>query len=773
MKENAIIGGRKIMEYLAKGIRICFEYLIALFIVSPLLGSVLAYFDLPWRWRTVLPILAIGILIAYFIHKLSIFTIESWKELIIIIAIIGIGSGIYGQYSPVLEIRQDPALYMYRALNLVNYGYIYQSMNTYAEIEKLGVDNTAEDMDQEADFDILTDSKYGVIQNGTYYIDGKLYTDFYPGGTFFYAILGKIFKPFIFYGQTIIMLVVIWVLYFTIKAVAKQGSMITNAFCTLLFMISPMIVWFGRGSFTEPVALFFYLFIVLLLAKKSIIESGIILILALCASYTSRIDYLSLLLLGAFLIFYASIKLGIVYLLCVFFCMLLMEYTYPLYYQRNVLNDLPILEYGYILVGFSAILGWIFGAKIKNHFINLLYAKWVKKVVFLVGVLLALLMYLDNTVSDNNYSYALIHGQYLRTYSESIMDLLFLVFPNIVIICGFLSMYKFLDRKYNLALTLFLGGSVLAYSYLFFGASNSPQLYWMLRRYMNVLLPGMLLGFVVLLQNMEKRSGQIISLACGLLSANLFFNSNQIVNYEGLDKSVMEVEQQLREVGYNTVFYTSEVKTQISSLFSYSNLEFIPVSDDHKTAFFDYINEKDTERAILITEQDTSLDNWEEYELNYVTLGENYGRIPTDIYEHKVVLKGYSVEELKKYENVIFPGIFADKTFGIDDDGWTRAYSAYYTNFDTKGREELVVEMRDYYNYNIEEENLQIKVKINDEFIFEPTKMHDNKIHFDIDTLTEEITKIQIYCSTFNMEKLGIGTDSRNLGINIARIYCQ
>ena len=67
MKENAIIGGRKIMEYLAKGIRICFEYLIALFIVSPLLGSLLAYFDLPWRWRTVLPILAIGILIAYFI----------------------------------------------------------------------------------------------------------------------------------------------------------------------------------------------------------------------------------------------------------------------------------------------------------------------------------------------------------------------------------------------------------------------------------------------------------------------------------------------------------------------------------------------------------------------------------------------------------------------------------------------------------------------------------------------------------------------------------
>lgn len=735
-----------------------FEYLIALALVSPLTGTLLAFFDISWRWRTVIPILGIAMLVAIVLHKCHLFTIDGWRELLAVLIIIMVSFGIYQQYSPVLEMRQDPAVYMYRALNLVNYGHTYQPMDKYVELTD------------------RMESAYASIQNGTYLSDGKLYTDFYPGGSFLYAIIGKIYKPFIFYGQTLIMLLVAWVLYFAIKTVANKKDIIMGILCSLLFIVSPLIVWFGRGSFTEPIALFFYLFLVVAISKTEFksIQWVSILILTLCASYTARIDYISLLILGAFFITYYSRKIGLIYGICALVNIHFIQSTYNFYYYRITNNDLTMLKYGDVYIILAILIGAIVGKWGKTLFEKMLYAKWVKITALAIGALLALLMFYDNYAAINGYSYAVIHNQYMRTYEESILDLLFLVFPSIVIVCGLLGMHTFFDKKYNIVFTVFVFGSFVAYSYLFFGAGNSPQLYWLLRRYMNVLLPSILLGFVSLLQKIDKRVGQIFCLVCLTLSINLLWNSNQIVNYQNLDKDVAKMDLELREEGYDTVYYTSEMKTAISPLFSYSGLEFVPVADDDFQSFVDYITENDNTSTVLITDLDVGFESEEEYEINYITMGENYGSIPQIAYDHVAQWLAYSPDILGAM-NEIYPGVYTKKALGIGEDGWTSVYSMLDVYGHNSHYNELVIEMRDYYNYCLESagEDFGIKLIINRQYTLKPTKIEENCIYFDVSTISEGITKIQILCPTFNLEELGLGEDGRDLGININRIYYQ
>lgn len=773
MKIYAGSGINKISEGIWKIMCIGFEYIIALLIVSPLLGTLLAYFDLPWRWRTIIPILAVAVIIAFCIHKLRLFTINGWKELCILLAVLSIGAGIYSEYSPVLEIRQDPGLYMYRALNLVNYGYVYEPVDIYTQLQKMseikleGVEEKVYNKDN-----ILVNYSYGKVQNGTYLEGNKLYVDFYPGGSFFYAIIGKVHKPFIFYGQTIIMLAVIWVLYFVMKALAQQKDPLSNALCVILFAVSPIIVWFGRGSFSEPVALFFFLFIILVLLRKEIEVSGVVLILALCASYTARIDFISLMALGAFLIFYADLKLGIIYGTSAFVSMYFIQNTYPLYYSRITSNDMPVLRYGFLLIAAGALLGAVIGKWGKKAFDKLVYAGWVKNLALAVGVLLTLTMFLDNIIPEQDYSYAISYGQYIRTYSESIMELLFLVFPGVVLVSGFIGIHTLLDRKNKLAFIIFICGSVLATSSLLFGANNSPQLYWVSRRYMSVLLPGVFLGFVSLLQKLEKEVRQIICLVCMMLSLNMLFNSNQVVNYEGLDQAVIEVEKQLKDKGYDTVYYTNEIKMAVSPLRSYSDIDFVLIKTDMMQSFFDYIADKDTSGSVFITDLDMGPMEYEEHALHFVTQGESYGSIPKEAYSQNTQLKVYKVDEIKECK-AIYPGIYTRKAVGFDKDGWNAGYSVFYTYENTRKYDQLIVEMNDFYNYNIERnsEDYKIRAKINGEYMLTASKFEDNRLYYDISGIPEKVSKIELFCPTFNLKKLGLGEDSRNLGINVLQLY--
>ena len=304
-------------------------YSIAIIVVAPLIGTIFAFANIKWGIFAVgLTIITAGI-ITYYIKKENKFTFNSKTQFIVALAVVIFTIVIYGKYSPVIEMRQDPSLYMYRSLNLVNYGYQYKPMPFLTELIEQGV---------------LSDmGGYATIQNGTQYLDGVLYGDFYAGGSYVYALIGFFAKSMIFYGQTFVMVINALLMYFICEKLTKGKHSIATGVFVGAFFIAPLIVWFGRGSFCEPTAMTFFLLIFYSLLNEKI--RNVYIILIFCGAYTARIDYLILLAIGVFILTNKKIRDGIIFTVISCVEVYISSKVYWIYYGRITENDMKILRF--------------------------------------------------------------------------------------------------------------------------------------------------------------------------------------------------------------------------------------------------------------------------------------------------------------------------------------------------------------------------------------------------------------------------------------------
>ncbi|MDE7170177.1 MAG: hypothetical protein K2N67_08270, partial [Mucispirillum sp.] len=188
--------------------------------------------------------------------------------------------------------------------------------------------------------------KYGSIQNGTKYVNGVMNTDFYGGGSFIYAIMGKIHKPMVFYGPTVIM-VVNSILLFLLLSNFRKTDNVSNTLFVMAFITTPLIVWFGRGPFSEPLALMFFLLLMYLITKNEYLTGCelFIFIVALIASMAVRIDYALVFIIGLFAVSLNNTKYALFALISGIVVWYMLMYAYPIYYPRIILHDMPALRY--------------------------------------------------------------------------------------------------------------------------------------------------------------------------------------------------------------------------------------------------------------------------------------------------------------------------------------------------------------------------------------------------------------------------------------------
>jgi hypothetical protein len=611
-----------------------------------------------------------------------------------------------------------------------------------------------------------------LIQNGTYYKNEKLYPDFYPGGSYFYAVMGFISKNLIFYSQTIIMIINSVLLYFTIRNISRILYPITTGLYTLTFLVAPVIIWFGRGSFTEPVALLFLLLLINLVSTKN--TSMIILAICFISSYTARIDYLLMLLLGIIVIMWNNRKIGCVYTIATILEVTLFKVVYSVYYSRIVKYDMKILAYGVPLLILCAIAGFTISKWGKNFFLKIVYSKYIKYLLFLFGGVCAALMFLDNIVPKENYSFALIHGEYIRTFSENVIDLISMSFPSIVLTGGLLGTFKLVDKsEISISESIILLGLQIPFSYLLLGGMNSPQLYWLLRRYYNVIIPITFISFCFFFRNLKNSHGMALSLICFMLSLNLFLNSSQTVDYKELDKEVIKIEDKLKSEGVNRVFYQTNIKRDISPLFSFSDIEFIPI---FLSDYLNIVNEGvNMEGTALLVGNDYNGIISEAYDIQYYKMGENYGELPQKTYDKTITLNRATPELLSNVQYV-FHKDFSKPMTGMYNDFWTSSNTIIEPhNIDTAGKDELIIRllsMSKIHLDGINVEDLNLQIILNDNIIVKDFSYMDNSFRFNINQISS-IKKIQICCNTFSPLVEGINDDSRRLGIAIHSIYIK
>lgn len=268
-------------------------FLITLPILSLLFGSIYIHIGGIWnKWFVcflTIVCLASGI-------KLSNYLLNNFKgkhDLVALIILFIAASFLFGvNYAPILEISQDPSIYLFKALNLINYGTVWQPFDTFYELQKKGVVFIADYIpaiyeSNRLVLDVPTD--YGAILNHTKLSNNQLRLDFFYGATFLYAYLGEININLLFGAPFIVNVVSMTFLYVLFK---NRLSPVLSLIATLLFFVSPAILWYGRTPFSEPIGLMIFLLLLTLLKTKEITPSFYFLLTILSISfYLSRIDH--------------------------------------------------------------------------------------------------------------------------------------------------------------------------------------------------------------------------------------------------------------------------------------------------------------------------------------------------------------------------------------------------------------------------------------------------------------------------------------------------
>ena len=618
------------------GVSYVFLFLCSIIALAPLVGTIWCAIGIKWSIIPAIIILFIAAFSSFKIVQYDLFQMKSAKELVVLGGVMLFVLFIYIQYSPVLSVQQDQALYIMKTFNLLNYGTLEKPVDTFVALTENGIINSDQSL-----------YNYGSFENGCQIRDGALHPDFYAGSSFFYAMCGLIRKDFAFFGQTLVMVACCWLLYCLIRRVLVSEDKLVAALYTMTFAVSPVIMWFGRSSSTEPTALFFWLLIVCLLLDEDIPLP--ILATVFMVALSARIDYLLVALLGAFIITYKNRKCGAIYTVCTAVFMYVTSKVFWIYYNRIGARDFKIIKYQIILIIGAFIVSFFiskYGKRIIENIYNYVACKYI---LIVIGFGVLCMMYRNTLTPEKYYGKFTEFGLDMYSYEEFILDHLYQTFPAIIIAVGLVGCYKILKhKKINMLAGIFILSLLVVSCYFVYKSGNAPQMYFLLRRYYNIFLPALLLAFVVFIESKHREKNILIAMALFLLACNLYMDSKQKVQYAELDKNVERFAEKYPESEVGTLFYDHEDKFDISPIVSYCSYDVVPVQNENELEAVSKNQQYyDSESSIYLTTK--KIDNIEYkdiVDMSYYTMNETLLGIPRDYIYEKVDIYIYPMEDV-------------------------------------------------------------------------------------------------------------------------------
>ena len=228
-----------------------------------------------------------------------------------------------------MEMRQDPAVYAFRAFALVN----------------TGTDSiSSEVLNSLIETDTIQESEvkgYAKLANGIQWRDGAWTPDFYAGPSHLMASLGMFSKSITFFAATWTSLLCFLLL---IKLFSSLCSRNISILIALAFMISPLMTWFGRANYSEPIALYCFLISGLFLksfldSRHTDMRSGLGLIIILASACFCRIDMFIVGLAATVAIGYRQWKLSLILAVSLMVVFFLCAEAYPIYHTDHARID--------------------------------------------------------------------------------------------------------------------------------------------------------------------------------------------------------------------------------------------------------------------------------------------------------------------------------------------------------------------------------------------------------------------------------------------------
>lgn len=605
-----------------------FTWLLIFCFISTIAGSISSFLEIKWGAPVIIisGLLSLSLL---WLNKNSIKGFQKPQQTIGLIVVLLTTYIAYRRYSPVIELRQDPAVYMLRANNLINYGFDYKPMDQLKPMVDAGIVKKKELYG------------YGKIFNGTQLSsDFKLEADFLPASSFIYATFGYFERDNKYYASTLIALLIAFLVFKLTENISCTTSRVA---LTLTLMSSPLILWFTRAPYSEPFALLVFLALIYYLKADHTFDNLsaklIPAVICLCIPLI-RIDLFFLYILASFYMFINSNKrFAIPFGICAILQLFLVTSTYPIYVNRisNAFNFLSYIPY---MLGLVLILAITLKDQLKTLASRLFSNKIVINTLALVCIAIPLLMFWDNSVSSSAHQTANIHGRILRTFNELNFDRLFLAFPPLVLVLGFFNLAFSINHKKFGDISIWIILPVLTISSIYLvDIKNSPQLYWALRRYVPTLIPIIFLSYVFFVERVDIKLSRYLVGAIFLLTLNTTLATNQKKGeMRGLDKTVSYFTKMFDESRDYVVAYDKKLKYPVSSLISHSKFQALPVESDSIEKII-----KNTDKSMLYISTERLEDKIREqyfrevksFPIEYTRKGENYTSLPIDNQSHK------------------------------------------------------------------------------------------------------------------------------------------
>lgn len=611
---------------------------ISLFICISLVtifGFIISYINLKFNILAVFFILIVSILFFLYFKKFYKMDYDIKLSNFYYISLIVICLLIYGNYSAIIEIRQDPAIYTYRSYLLINTGLDYISYNfsdTFWE-----------------SFEVFNKG-YGQILNGTALIDKSLELDFIPGPSYLMALFGLFTKESVFFSLSLIALSSALSTYILILRLT--GLNLAAYFLTLSLFASPLFTWFGRAPYSEPIAylatinlfLFLHNFFCDEIKKNNKVFYFIIFNSLFFFIYLIRIDSWFLIYFAIIFISMKDLKLSFLLIITTFLFQLAVSNHYSIYFNRINLGVFKsLLEYShFFILCIVLLIQLIFRYEKIIMLLNKFFFQNnnIKKIFLIIGfIFIYFIIFRDEFT--NSFEEKFMHGRVINTQNEYIFNNLSLIFPNLILILGFFGVILgFFNSKFKNNYFLIFVFSILSlFLSLFIDIKNSPQLYWGYRRFIPIIIPCFIVGICYFKFNSKFLNLFSIFVLC--LSVFLQINSNQIFHKDyfflsemkNLDKSIKSNDQKLKTYINHPLFFDRSIQYPISSLISYFSFKPIPYKNINELT---ELSQKIKSPYLIALSQKNNNNLNCEYILNakynYVRLGENYNKIPKTIY---------------------------------------------------------------------------------------------------------------------------------------------
>lgn len=770
-----------INEILSKKLLIIFSFLtfflLSINITATSVGVISTYFNLPWGTLTFVTISTLSIALSYCFCRY--FPFENYSKLLFLLGSVCFTIVIYERFNPVIEIRQDPSIYAFNAFNLLNHGTLVKPLHALGELIESGFYSFSEW------------KSYANIFNGTQsLVAGKLFGDFFPGGTYVYAFWGTLNKTFVFYGPTFIMTSVCMSLYFIIYKILNEGF--STFLLTCMFLLSPVMTWFGRAFYSGPFALLFFLLILFLLIDCFDFQSEsrklVLLILLFSLSYFSRLEMFAVLLIAIFLISYQNWKFGLLMLAMAIMVMVFAQNNYPIYFNRVGKAQFTIIFAYWNYIAASTYLLSILSCHVGKKYNFSLDSIFSSRAIFycLITIFsLAALLTFRNDYADlfGEHQITTIHGSIMRTFNEDNLERIFMVFPAHIFFIGLCYLtFVFKKQTTSTFFKIFLIALLLPNLFFLYEKYNSPMLYWAIRRYIPVVLPAVFLGYVFFLKDMSYRQRMIVILTSFLIMANIFLEARQRRDYKGLDVAVETFTRLYDEKDNYLFLYEKKLRYPISSLMSYGKYDFFPVNSVSEIPIIVPNLSSSASRNVVFVSRIKLPIQHKEFTIKYQKVRESFYSLPTKYYQKEHLLYFYDIELLTKStetlwrDGILWPNIKVNEYSGFYGKTWTNG-SAQLKDIDYQLQPQnstiaIFRNLKSKTPYsNVTELGLRVFVN-NIEAEFQQ-EVRGFKYIFLLPEDIKTIKTIKIRSNTFIPKQLGYSQDERNMGIKIKAIRIE